>query len=166
MRRALDTLYTACGLLAALFLVAIGILVLTSIITRLLGLTVPGLANYAGYSMAASSFLALAYTLRKGGHIRVSILLQHLGGWRRRAAELWCLGAGFALAAWFAWYSVKMVRVSLQINDISPGPDATPLWIPQIAMALGTTVLAIALLDRLIEVASGGPVEEEQEQVE
>ena len=166
MRRLLDLLYTACGVLAALFLVGIAVLVLTSIVTRLLGLTVPGLANYAGYCMAASSFLALAYTLRKGGHIRVSILLQHLSGWRRRAAELWCLGAGFGLAAWFAWYSVKMVRVSLQINDISPGPDATPLWIPQIAMAIGTTVLAIALLDRLIEVACGGPVEEQQEPIE
>lgn len=166
MRRLLDTLYIACGALAALFLVAIGLLVLTSITTRLLGLTVPGLANYAGYCMAASSFLALAYTFRKGGHIRVSILLQHLGGWRRRAAELWCLGVGFLLSAWFAWYSVKMVRVSLQINDISPGPDATPLWIPQVVMALGTTVLAIALLDRLVEVARGGPVEEQQEQIE
>lgn len=166
MRRVLDTLYTACGALAALFLVAIGVLVLTSITTRLLGLTVPGLTNYAGYCMAASSFLALAYTLRRGGHIRVAILLQHLDGWRRRAAELWCLAVGFVLAAWLAWYSVKMVRVSLQINDISPGPDATPLWIPQIAMALGTTVLAIALLDRLIEVARGGPIEDQQEQIE
>ncbi|MDX1539926.1 MAG: TRAP transporter small permease [Geminicoccaceae bacterium] len=166
MRRLLDTLYTACGIAAARFLVAIGVLVLTSIITRLLGLSVPGLTNYAGYCMAASSFLALAYTLRKGGHIRVSILLQHLHGWRRRLAELWCLGVGFLLAAWFAWYSVKMVRVSLQISDISPGPDATPLWIPQIAMAAGTTVLAIALLDRLIDVARGGEVEEEQQQID
>jgi TRAP-type C4-dicarboxylate transport system permease small subunit len=166
MRRLLDALYLGCGLLAALFLIAIGLLVLISITTRLLGMTVPGLANYAGYSMAASSFLALAYTLRHGAHIRVSILLQHLGGWRRRAAELWCLGAGFCLAAYFAWYSVKMVRVSIQINDISPGPDATPLWIPQLGMALGTTVLAVALLDRLIEVARGGPVEEAKQQVE
>ena len=166
MRRLLDALYTGCGVLAALFLVGIAILVLTSIVTRLLGLTVPGLTNYAGYCMAASSFLALDYTLRKGGHIRVSILLQHLDGTRRRAAELWCLGCGFLLAAYLAFYSVKMVRVSVQIRDISPGPDATPLWIPQIAMAFGATVLAIALLDRLIEVARGGPVEERQEQIE
>ena len=145
---------------------AIGVLVLTSITTRLLGMTVPGLTNYAGYCMAASSFLALAYTFRRGGHIRVSIVLQHLGGWRRRAAELWCLGVGFALAAYFAWYSVKMVRVSLMIDDVSPGPDATPLWIPQIAMALGTAVLAVALLDRLVAVALGGPVEEETGQIE
>lgn len=145
---------------------AIGVLVLTSITTRLLGMTVPGLANYAGYCMAASSFLALAYTFRRGGHIRVSILLQHMSGWRRRAAELWCLGAGFGLAAYFAWYSIKMVRVSIMIHDVSPGPDATPLWIPQIAMALGTTVLAIALFDRLLVVAAGGPVEDETQHVD
>jgi TRAP-type C4-dicarboxylate transport system permease small subunit len=166
VRRALDILYTAAGALAALFLLAIGVLVLTSIVSRLMGWTVPGLANYAGYCMAASSFLALAYTLRKGGHIRVSILLQHLDGAKRRAAELWCLGCGFLLAAYFAFYSIKMVRVSLQINDISQGPDATPLWIPQTVMAFGTSVLAIALLDRLIDVARGGEIEEEQQQID
>lgn len=166
MRRALDALYTGCGALAALFLVAIAVLVLTSIVTRLLGMSIPGLASYAGYCMAASSFLALAYTFKKGGHIRVSILLQHLEGTKRRLAELWCLGVGFLLTAWFAWYSVKTVRVSLQINDISPGPDATPLWIPQIAMALGTTVLAVALLDRLIEVARGAAIEDDQQRID
>lgn len=166
MRRFLDTLYTAAGVLAAVFLIAIGVLVLTSITTRLMGWTVPGLANYAGYCMAASSFLALAYTLRMGGHIRVSILLQNLDGAKRRAAELCCLGCGFCLAAYFAFYSVKMVRVSLQINDVSQGPDATPLWIPQIVMAVGTSVLAVALLDRLIEVLRGGAIETDQQQIQ
>jgi TRAP-type C4-dicarboxylate transport system permease small subunit len=166
MRKFLDGLYDGCGLLAALFLIAIGLLVLLSIVSRLMGWTVPGLANYAGYCMAASSFLALAYTLRRGGHIRVSILLQHLDGAKRRAAELWCLGVGFFLAGYFAFYSAKMVRVSIQINDISQGPDATPLWIPQLVMALGTAVLAIALLDRLIDVARGGVIEEEQQQID
>ena len=166
MRRALVVLSNVCGVLAALFLVAIAVMTLTSVITRLLGMAVPGLANYAGYCMAASSFLALAYTFQRGGHIRVSILLQHLAGARRRAAEVWCLGAASALAGYFAWYSVKMVRVSYRIDDVSQGPDATPLWIPQLAMAFGTTVLALVLLDRLIEVARGGPIDEGQQRLD
>ena len=32
-------------------------------------------------------------------------------------------------------------------NDISTGNDATPLWLPQLAMAAGTLILLIALLD-------------------
>ena len=159
LRRLLSGLYLACGALAALFLMAIAVIVVLSITTRLLGLSVPGLSAYAGYCMAASSFLALAYTFERGGHVRVSILLQNLSGAWRRLAELWCLAAGAFLAGYFAWYSIRMVRVSILIGDVSPAPDATPLWIPQLAMAFGTTVLAIALLDRLIAVARGAPIE-------
>jgi TRAP-type C4-dicarboxylate transport system permease small subunit len=159
MRLFLSRLYAVCGVLAALFLLAIAIIVLVSIVSRLLGYSVPGLTAYAGYCMAASSFLALAYTFEHGGHIRVAIVLQQLEGWRRRLAELWCLAAGLFLATYLAWFSIKMVRVSLEIGDVSPAADATPLWIPQLGMAFGASVLAIALLDRLIAVARGGPIE-------
>ncbi|MDX1605612.1 MAG: TRAP transporter small permease [Candidatus Competibacterales bacterium] len=158
MRRVLDGLYLLCGALAAVFLVAIALLVLASILTRLTALQAPGLGEYAGYCMAASSFLALAYAFGHDEHIRVSLVLNALHGRARRAAELWCLAVGFGLAAYFAYYSVKMVRISRLINDVSPGPDATPLWIPQLAMAAGTVVLAIALLDRLVQVARGAPL--------
>jgi hypothetical protein len=39
---------------------------------------------------------------------------------------------------------------SYTFHDISTSNDATPLWIPQISMALGTVVLAIAFIDELI----------------
>jgi len=159
MRRALDGLYLAAGALAGLGLIAIAVLVLLSIITRMLGLYVPGLTVYAGYAMAASSFLALAYTFGKGGHIRVSLFIERFSGARRRAAELWCLAAGTFLAGYLAWYAVKMVRVSHMLGDVSEGADATPLWIPQIGMAAGSVLLAVALADRLISVALGAPIE-------
>jgi hypothetical protein len=31
-----------------------------------------------------------------------------------------------------------------------------PLWVPQLAMAFGTTLLAIALVDRLLRIVFGG----------
>lgn len=159
MRRALDGLYLAAGALAGLGLIAIAVLVLLSIITRMLGVYVAGLTVYAGYAMAASSFLALAYTFGRGGHIRVSLFIERLTGPRRRAAELWCLAAGTFLAGYLAWYAVKMVRVSHMLGDVSEGADATPLWIPQVGMAAGSVLLAIALADRLISVALGAPLQ-------
>jgi TRAP-type C4-dicarboxylate transport system permease small subunit len=159
MRAALDRLYLAAGALAGLGLIAIAVLVLLSIVTRLLGLYVPGLSVYAGYAMATSSFLALAYTFGKGGHIRVALFIDKFSGPRRRAAELWCLAVGTFLAGYLAWFSVKMVRVSQMLGDVSEGADATPLWIPQIGMAVGSVLLAIALADRLISVALGAPLE-------
>ena len=54
------------------------------------------------------------------------------------------------LAALFAFYSCRLVWQSYTFNDISTSNDATPLWIPQLSMAWGTLVLAIAFLDELV----------------
>ena len=54
------------------------------------------------------------------------------------------------LAVLFAVYSCKLAWQSHEFHDISTSSDATPLWIPQIAMAVGTVILAIAFLDELV----------------
>jgi hypothetical protein len=36
---------------------------------------------------------------------------------------------------------------SVEFNDISTSNDATPLWIPQLSMALGSCIFLIALID-------------------
>ncbi|HEY8245238.1 MAG TPA: TRAP transporter small permease, partial [Casimicrobiaceae bacterium] len=64
--------------------------------------------------------------------------------------ELWALAASTLLAALFAAYSIRLAYQSHDFHDISTANDATPLWIPQLAMAIGTTILAIALADELV----------------
>ncbi len=54
------------------------------------------------------------------------------------------------VALLFAFYSARLVWQSRLFNDISTGNDATPLWIPQLAMAAGPAVLAIAFVDELV----------------
>jgi TRAP-type C4-dicarboxylate transport system permease small subunit len=150
MRSALDRLYNAAGVLAALFLVGTLTMVIAGIAGRLLNFNVPGTDAYAGYCMAAAGFLALAHTLKRGEHIRVTLILEHLGPGAQRVLELWALGVATLLAALFAYYSVRLSWQSWDFHDISTGNDATPLWIPQLAMALGTTVLCIAFVDELV----------------
>jgi TRAP-type C4-dicarboxylate transport system permease small subunit len=150
VRRALDALYDAAGALAALFMVGTLAMVLLGIASRLLSWFVPGTDAYAGYCMAAAGFLALAHTFRRGEHIRVTLILEHVGVKARRGLELWSLSAGSLLAGLFAYYSARLAFQSWDFNDISTGNDATPLWIPQLAMALGSLVLAIAFVDALV----------------
>lgn len=164
MRRALDRLYDAAGYLAAFFLVATLFWVGVGVVGRFLNFYVRGNDAYAGYAMAACGFLALAHTLKKGEHIRVELLLQHVGPRWRRALQLWSYAAASLLAGLFAFYSVKLAWQSYTFNDISTGNDATPLWIPQIAMAAGAIVLLIAFVDELIieirgRAAPAAPVE-------
>ena len=136
--------------LAALFMVLLLGAVLLSIASRQLHFHVPGVDAYAGYLMAGAGFLALAHTLKRGEHIRVTLLINALRGKSRKALEVWALVIALLLAALFAFYSCRLVWQSYTFNDISTGNDATPLWIPQLSMAWGTLVLAIAFLDELV----------------
>jgi TRAP-type C4-dicarboxylate transport system permease small subunit len=147
MRRILDLIYDGAAWLAALAMIGVLLAVLASIISRQLGVNVPGTDAYAGYSMAAAGFLALAHTLKHNEHIRVTLILGRLHGKAKRALEMWSLSAAVFLAALFAFYSVRLAWQSHALNDISTGNDATPLWIPQIGMAVGTVVLLIAFMD-------------------
>lgn len=164
MRRALDALYNSAAALAALFLIGLLGMVLLSIAGRQLHFHVPGTDAYAGYLMAASGFLALAHTLKRGEHIRVTLLLSHLTGRWKKALELWALGFATVLSSLFAWYCCRLAWQSRTFHDISTASDATPLWIPQIGMAVGSVILAIAFADELVLEITGQRVEKNHDE--
>src|SRR5665647_3907239 len=150
MRKLLDGIYNSAAALAALFMVGLLVMVLLSIVSRQLHFHVPGTDAYAGYLMAGSGFLALAHTLKRGEHIRVTLLLNAIKGRSKKALELWALGLATLLALLFAFYSAKLAWQSHVFNDISTASDATPLWLPQLTMAFGAAILALAFIDELV----------------
>ncbi|NYT60896.1 TRAP transporter small permease subunit [Alcaligenaceae bacterium] len=164
MRRFLDTLYRVSGGLAAVFMIGVLVAVVMSIATRQLGVHIGGLDAYAGYSMAAAGFLALAHTFKKGEHIRVTLLLSALPPKGRIRLDIFALLVACAIAGNLCWFSGKLVLDSFSYNDISTSDDATPLWIPQIAMAVGTMVFFIAVLDETIRRMRGIPEAESTEE--
>ena len=147
--RFLDGLYTAGGVLASLFLVAILVLIVAQMLARWTSTTFSGAPNYAGYCMAAASFLAFAHALNRGAHIRVSILLNALGT-RKYWLEVFCFLVGSAASSYLAWYAIRANIWSHKFNDISQGQDATPIWIPQLGMSIGAVLLAVCFWDNLI----------------
>jgi TRAP-type C4-dicarboxylate transport system permease small subunit len=157
LRRFLDRLYDVAGYMAAFFMVGILSMVLASVVGRLAGFNLRGSDAYAGYCMAAAGFLALAHTLKRGEHIRVTLFLDRFGGRLRRPLELWCHAAGTLFCAVLAIFSVRLAWTSHVFNDVSQGNDATPLWIPQISMAVGAGVLLVAMLDDFIQVVRRKP---------
>ncbi|QDY70865.1 TRAP transporter small permease [Qingshengfaniella alkalisoli] len=159
MRHALEWLYRASGAVAAACIVAICLLVsaqiLLNIIARVMGpgwsWTIPSYADFAGYMLANASFLALACTLREGGHIRVTLLTRRLplrGAWM---TEITALGLGLGLSLYALRYLVALVAESLRYGDKSTGIVAIPLWIPQTGVTIGIGVLCLALAHTLYD---------------
>ncbi|WP_422021814.1 TRAP transporter small permease [Roseibium sp.] len=156
LRKLLDFLYVAAGVVAALCLIAILSLIVIQMLARWTGEVFPGAPNYAGYAMAAASFFAFANALGRGAHIRVSILLNAVPTRMKWFLEIWCFGIGAAIAGYFSYYAYNFVYWSWKFREISQGQDATALWIPQSVMVLGGGLLTIALLDNLVQLLLRG----------
>lgn len=150
MRKFLNGLYFSSGALAAVFMLIIAGVILAKVAGRIFGFLIPSAAEIAGFSVAASTFLALAPTLQHGVHIRVTLVLSVLPERIRRWMEIWCLAATFALSVYYVYWLITLVIGSIRFGDVSPGLLAIPLAIPQSAMVLGAIIFAIALLDNLV----------------
>ncbi len=171
--RVLDWIYLTSGAIAGFFMVTILALIVVGMVARWTSFAVPGTTEFAGYAMAATSFFALCHALTRGAHIRVSIIL-NANDFLRRWLDVFAVFGAAVIATYFARYAVKANMFSEMLNDRTQGQDQipewvvllfsldfagaaeagttlvyTPVWIPQLAMSVGTILLAIALWDTL-----------------
>jgi len=164
IRKALDKLYLGSGAIASLLIAGICLLVCTqvvfNVITKFAGrtvnLTIPSYGDFAGYMLAASSFLALAYTLTQGGHIRVNLVLTRIPKRMRFVAEIFSLIICTAVSFYATFYVAKLCIESYEYGDQSPGIVAIPIWIPQSFVLLGLGILTVALTDCLFRTLASG----------
>jgi TRAP-type C4-dicarboxylate transport system permease small subunit len=162
MRRALDTLYAGALASAGLLIAAICLLISAQIVVNAVGRWAPGLlpvatipsyADFSGFMLAGATFLALAPTLRQGGHIRVNLVVRRLQPGAQAAVEAAALAVALAATVYALWFVWGLVAASRRFGDVSSGIVPVPLWIPQTVTLAGLALLAVALADLLVEVA-------------
>jgi len=167
VRRTLDRLYGGGFVLAALALVAIAALVLVQVAGRIidrslialghepLGIAITSLSELGGFFFVGSAFLALAGTLRAGGHVRVTMMVGALPAPLGQLVAALVLVAALGLCG-FALYSAGVQAWdSWTFNSVSFGMGKFPLWVPQAVMVAGLALLALALLDELAALLRG-----------
>jgi len=164
MRSALNKLYDVAAWAAALMMIGTLLMVVLGMVDRYVTINFRGTDMYAGYCMASAGFLALAHTLKKNEHIRVTLLINSVPPAAKRVLELWSLAAAVMLSGLFCFYAIKLSYQSWDFHDISTGNDATPLWLPQIGMAAGALVLLIAFIDELVLEWRGERVTQDSEE--
>jgi TRAP-type C4-dicarboxylate transport system permease small subunit len=146
----LRVLYRLSGYIAATFLILVAVFILTGIASRMFGFYIRGLAEYSGYCMAASSFLALAYTFGEKGHIRITLFLEKANEKVRRFLDLWCLSIATFFSGFLSYYFIKMLIISIKFEERSEGADEIYIWIPQVAVALGATIFFVCVIHNFI----------------
>ena len=146
----LKKIYNISGYIAAIFLVFVAIFILTGIISRIFNFYIRGLAEYSGYSMAASSFFALAYTFYDKAHIRITLFIEKLDESKKRFSEIWCLSIASFFSGFLAFYFIKMTIISIKFGERSEGADEILIWIPQTSVAIGSLIFFICVFHHLI----------------
>ena len=155
IRRTLDFVYAASGVLAVVCLVLIAVLTLSQVVARLAGTLVPSADDFAGFAMAGAVFLGYAHTLRAGGHVRVLTLLARLKPAARRRAEVACAGVAAIIIADLVWHTADMIATTRMLGEFTIGLIPIPKWIPMLLMLCGLSVLLIALVDELVRILRG-----------
>ena len=146
----LHRVYKFSGILAAIFLILVAVFILIGISSRIFDFYIRGLSEYSGYCMAASTFFALAYTFSEGGHIRITLFLEKSKTNIRRFLELWCLSVATFFSGFLSFYFIKMLMISFNFQERSEGADEILIWIPQVSVALGSTIFFICVLHNFI----------------
>ena len=146
----LKKIYRISGYIAAIFLIFVALFILTGIISRIFSFYIRGLSEYSGYSMAASSFFALAYTFYDKGHIRITLFLEKLDKVKKRFIEIWCLTIASFFSGFLAFYFIKMTIISIKFKERSEGADEILIWIPQTSVAIGSLVFFICVFHHLV----------------
>ncbi|MCA8927887.1 MAG: TRAP transporter small permease [Alphaproteobacteria bacterium] len=156
MLRVIDAIGRLAGYAAAVMIVGIAVLVLTEITCRnVFNISLTFAWDYSAYMMAGAIFCGAAFTLRTGGHVRVSLLTHNVPGWMARGIDWIATLFGLAMSAYASYALVLFAWQSFVTGRTSPTIDATPLVYPQGVIAFGACLLTLQLLARLIRLGLG-----------
>lgn len=156
MRRFLDRLYAASGAAAAVCLGLIALVMLAQAGMREFGFLLRGADDIVSWLCAATAFLALGHTFRRGELVRVGLLVERLPPGPRRQFALAALGITVAFAGYMVYAVVRFVYESWKFNEVAQGLIQIPIWIPQMSFAAGAVILFIAVLDEFVVLVRGG----------
>jgi TRAP-type C4-dicarboxylate transport system permease small subunit len=156
LRRFLDRLYAASGAAAAVCLAAIAAVMLLQAGMREFGLLLRGGDDIVAWFCAASAFLALGHTFRRGELVRVGLVVEQLPPRARRRAAIAALAVTVLFVGYMVYAVLRFVYDSWRFNEVAQGLIQIPIWVPQTSFVLGAVVLFIAVLDEFVVLLRGG----------
>lgn len=151
----LRRLYDLCAYVAAGFVFLIFATMIAATVLREAGVAAAGVDDVVAWMTAAASSLAMAHTFRHGDFVRMTLVIEAVSPRVRRIMEIIAIAAGVVGTGYAAYWIVISVYDSWRYQEMTTGLLVVPLWIPQIAFALGAVLLFVALLDELIDVVRG-----------
>lgn len=155
MKSPFDPLYKLTAFLAVVAMIAIAGIILADVMLRQFGGQIRSSDDFAGFALAATGFLGLASTYRRGEHIRVGLLLDRVTGKRRKALEIFALAVSLVAITWATFWIGRLVYDSWRFHELTMGLVPILVWVPQSALFLGLGVLWLAMVEDLVRLLMG-----------
>lgn len=109
----------------------------------------------SSYMLVAVAFLGAAWTLRADGHIRMELLSETGGPVGRRISDVAMFLVSICVSAALLWTGWNMASANYSFGWKSSTMLATPLWIPQMLVPLGSLSLLLESIIGLADTITG-----------
>jgi TRAP-type C4-dicarboxylate transport system permease small subunit len=148
--RFVNKVANGAAVLAGVAIVIILLLVCAEVALRpfgasLLAVQIP-VDEICGYLNAAAVFLALAYTLRDGGFIRVELVYDRLKGSLKKGVQWLIVVTGLAYVVVLLYFTIRHVSYLYEKDVRAVSIIETPEWLPQSVAIVGLAVLLLQLV--------------------
>ncbi len=143
----IERLSSAGGIVSGITIVLMSGLILLEVIMRsVAGISILIAEEYSAYLLVVFGSMALAYTFKSEGHIRVDLILSKLPDRGRSIVHLCCSILGFSVFVFVACQAWGQCYGSWLSHETSMYYSKTPLWLPQFSLFLGSALMALQLL--------------------
>jgi TRAP-type C4-dicarboxylate transport system permease small subunit len=147
MDRLWDRLIDGLAVFAALLLGAMTLYVSYEVIVRyLLGAPTSWSNDLSEYTLVWSTFLAAPWLARRGGHVRIDLVIELLGPQTKRRLAVLVGVAAAAVCAIGAWETATETWSVYARGLVIARAWAVPEWIPYAAMPVGFALMVVEFL--------------------
>ena len=143
----------ALSLVSATLILLTMLLVSAEVISRkFFNTPIPGQLELGELLMPPIIFLAIAYTQSTGGHVRMTIVIDHMPPAWRHVAEIVVKLLAIAVYAVLCFYSAKYAYRTWQYHDVTMSPPYFLIWPSAVMVPIGifltTLRVYLEVLDR------------------
>lgn len=133
--------------ISAVLIIAATLLIFAYIINRqFIGQVWLFVEEWIGLALVPIAYLAIAYTLRCGGHINVDIVMVKLSPLKRNIVDVLVSLMALVVLVYMTERSISWLVYVWRNHITSFGPMRTPLWGFSLTMVLGMVMISLEMI--------------------
>ena len=134
---------------AGIVIIALGSMVVFQVLARIVARAPSGVFEMAEYLLVGTIWLAIAYTQRARGHVRLELFIDMVTGKKRHIIESIYLLIFIITFGIIFIFSVRNTWITARVGDVAGDILEIPLWPSKALIPLGSFFLCLRFIRQL-----------------